>query len=68
MPKAVKMQCLDSSAILNRVIFVMANWKICIELISFRLPTGHDVHIQQQSMGNCLQMCRPTTHTLIHHE
>lgn len=44
----------------------MANWKMCIEWIAVSLPTGHDVHRQQQSMGNCVQICRPTTHTCTH--
>lgn len=66
---------LDSSVVLNKVADVnlwwFPSWQIgrCVLIAvnhSVRLPTRHDVHIQQQSMGNCVQMCRPTTHTHMH--
>ncbi len=62
-------------AVMNKVADVnlwwFSSWQISrCELIavshSVRLPTRHDDHMQQQSMENCVQMCRPTTHTHTH--
>lgn len=79
MPKAVLIYqngtLTDSSIVLNRVADAnlgwLSSWQIgrCLLIAvshSVRLPTRHDVHMQPQSMGNCVQMCRPTTHTCTH--